>query len=67
MNLTASRLIPREAKDPKHADYWLILEHISGVLWEVPVTKAELEKLQPWLPKELRTLAKAEGKENDGN
>ena len=58
MNVTVSRVGSREANDPEYADYWLLLEHISGVSWEVPVTKTELEQLQPWLPKGLRTLAK---------
>lgn len=55
MNVTVSMIRPREAGDPEHADYWILLEHVSHVSWEVPVTKAELEKMQPWLPKGLRT------------
>lgn len=54
MNITVSRLAKREDKDPEGADYWLLLEHVSGVSWEVPVSKAELETLQPWLPKALK-------------
>ena len=55
MNFTVSSV---EWRGDGAADYWLVLEHISGVSWEVPVSRAELEKLQPWLPKALRTLAK---------
>ena len=54
MNLTVSALIVRSEGDPKYADFWLRLEHISDVSWEVPVTKAELQKMKPWLPKDLR-------------
>jgi len=58
MNITVSSVERRGDGTPEHADYWLTLEHISGVSWEVPVSRAELEKLQPWLPKALRTLSK---------
>lgn len=62
MNVTVGGLKPREADDPEYADYWLLLQHISGVEWEVPVSKAELEKIQPWLPKEIRALQDTESK-----
>ena len=54
MNLTVSGILLRSADDPDYADFWLDLEHISGVRWEVPVTKEELQRLKPWLPKQLR-------------
>lgn len=60
MNLTVSRITPREAGDPEYVDYWILLEHVSEVSWEVPVSKVELENLQPWLPRQLRTSEKKE-------
>jgi hypothetical protein len=54
MNLTASILKRREPNDPDYADYWLVLEHVSGVSWEVPLTRAELKEIRPWLPRGLR-------------
>ena len=54
MNLTVSAILLRSPDDPKYADFWLRLEHVSDVSWEVPVTKAELQKLKQWLPKDLR-------------
>jgi hypothetical protein len=61
MNLTASILKRREPGDPDYADYWLVLEHVSEVEWEVPLSKAELEKIRPWLPRELRDFDKGRG------
>lgn len=58
MNLTASILKRREPNDPDYVDYWLTLEHISEVRWEVPLSKVELENIRPWLPKELRDFDK---------
>jgi hypothetical protein len=56
MNVTVGGLKEREADDPAYADYWLLLQHISGVEWEVPVTKAELTGMLPWIPKEIKAL-----------
>jgi len=41
--------------DPADADYMIGISQISRIRWEVPVTKEELEKMQPWIPKDLRT------------
>jgi len=46
MNLTVSAIKLRSASDPAYADFWLLLEHVSEVSWEVPVTKEELQKLR---------------------
>jgi hypothetical protein len=54
MNLTVSAILFRSTGDPDYADFWLRLEHVSEVNWEVPVTKEELQKLKPWLPKQLK-------------
>ena len=52
MNLTVNGIEPREEGDPDYADFWLELIHMdTHVSWEVPLTKAELNKLQQYLPK----------------
>jgi hypothetical protein len=56
MNLTVDYIRPRMADDPGDADYMIALSHISGPRWEVPVTKEELGKMQPWIPKALRDI-----------
>lgn len=55
MNVSVDYIRPRVADDPGDADYMICLSQISGIRWEVPVTKEELEKMQPWIPKTLRS------------
>lgn len=55
MNVSVDYIRPRMVDDPGDADYMIAISQISGIRWEVPVTKEELEKLQPWIPKDLRT------------
>lgn len=54
MNLTVGAILLKSPGDPAYADFWLRLEHVSGVSWEVPVTKEELQELKQWLPRQLR-------------
>ena len=54
MNVSVNQIRPRMAQDPGDADYMISISHISGAMWEIPVTNEELEKLQPWLPQDLR-------------
>lgn len=54
MNVSVCYIDSRPRPEDPKADYWIGLSQISGIRWEVPVTKEELEKLQPWLPKALR-------------
>ena len=58
MNLTVSTLIRGKPNDPEYSDYWLVLDHVSEVEWVVPLSKAELEKIRPWLPRGLRDFDK---------
>ena len=54
MQVTVNRLKQRKDSDPNGADYWLEIEQMSGVVWDVPLTKEELKKIEPHLPKWLR-------------
>jgi len=58
VNLSVDYIRPRTVDDPAHddSDYMIGLSHISGPRWDVPVTREELQKLQPWIPKSLRPI-----------
>lgn len=52
MQLSVGGLKKREEGDPEYADYWLELFHgPTDLIWEVPLSKEELEKIKPFIPK----------------
>ncbi len=63
MRISVDTLKVREEDDPEYADYWLEISHTdSGIRWEIPLNKEELERIYPSLPKFVRGLAdKAKG------